>query len=68
MIILTLFRNLIHLTCNFINYKRDISFMNKITFDLSYEEMIKTKIMHLDDLHNFVVTTFLFELTYSFKM
>jgi hypothetical protein len=42
--------------------------MNKITFDLSYEEMIKTKIMHLDDLHNFVVTTFLFKLTYSFKM
>jgi hypothetical protein len=29
--------------------------MNKFTFDLSYEEMTKTEIMHLDELCNFVV-------------
>jgi hypothetical protein len=58
MVVLTLFTNLIHLTCSFINYKRDISFVNKITFDLSYEEMTKTKIMHLDELYNFVVDFF----------
>jgi hypothetical protein len=58
MVVLTLFINLIHLTCSFINYKRDISFVNKITFDLSYEEMTKTKIMHLDELYNFVVDFF----------
>jgi hypothetical protein len=41
MMVLTLFTNLIHLYCSFINYERDIGFMNKITFILSYEEMIK---------------------------
>jgi hypothetical protein len=50
-----LFTNLIHPTCRFINYKRDKGFVIKFTFDLSYEEMAKTKIMHLDELYNFVV-------------
>jgi hypothetical protein len=58
MVVLILFTNLIHLACSFINYKRDISFMNKFTFDLSYEEMTKTEIMHLDELCNFVVEFF----------
>jgi hypothetical protein len=52
---LTFFTNRIHLNCSFINYKRDISFVNKFTSDLSYEEMTKTKLMHLDELYNFVV-------------
>jgi hypothetical protein len=60
MVVLTLFTNLIHITCSFIiNYKRDISFVIKFTFDLSYEEMRKTKIMHLYELYNFVVEKFL---------
>jgi hypothetical protein len=58
MVVLTLFTNLIHLTCSFINYKRDLSFVNKFTFNLSYEEMTKTKIMYLDKLYNFVVENF----------
>jgi hypothetical protein len=41
MMVLTLFINLIHLSCSFINYEREIDFMNKFTFILSYEEMIK---------------------------
>jgi hypothetical protein len=41
MMVLTLCTNLIHLYCSFINYERDIGFMNKFTFILSYEEMIK---------------------------
>jgi hypothetical protein len=32
--------------------------MNKFTFTLSYEEMTKTKIIHLDELYNFVVENF----------
>jgi hypothetical protein len=32
--------------------------MNKITFDLLYEEMTKTKIMHLNEIYNFVVENF----------
>jgi hypothetical protein len=40
--VLTLFINLIHLSCSFINFERDISFINKFTFILSYEEMTKT--------------------------
>jgi hypothetical protein len=54
-VVLKLSTTLIHLTCSFLNYKRDISFVNKFTFDLSYEEMTKTKIMHLDEIYNFVV-------------
>jgi hypothetical protein len=39
MVVLTLlFINLIHLIFSFINYNRDIIFVNKFTFDLSYEE------------------------------
>jgi hypothetical protein len=39
--VLTLFKNLVYLFCSYINYERDTSFMNKFTFILSYEEMIK---------------------------
>jgi hypothetical protein len=58
MVVLTLFTNLIHLSCSFINYKRDVSFVNKFIFTLSYEEMTKIKIIHLDELYNFVVKIF----------
>jgi hypothetical protein len=68
MVVLTLFTNLIHLTCSFIKYKRYISFVNKFTFDLSYEEITKTNIMHLDELYKFVVENVLFELIFSFKI
>jgi hypothetical protein len=68
MVVLTLFTHLIHLTCSLINYKRDISFVNKFTFDLSYEEITKTNIMHLDELYKFVVENILFELIFSFKI
>jgi hypothetical protein len=37
MMVLTICTNLIHLSHSFINYERDISFMNKFTFILSYE-------------------------------
>jgi hypothetical protein len=40
-LVLILFINLMHLSCSFINYERDIVFMNKFTFILSYEEMTK---------------------------
>jgi hypothetical protein len=55
MIILILFTNLIHLCDSFINYERDICFVNKFIFILSNEEMSKTRIVHLDELYNFVV-------------
>ena len=58
MVVLTLFRNLIYLSCSFINYKRDVRFMNKFIFTLSYEEKTKTNIVHLDELYNFVVENF----------
>jgi hypothetical protein len=41
MMVLTICTNLIHLSRSFINYERDISFMNKFIFILSYEEMNK---------------------------
>jgi hypothetical protein len=41
MMVLTICTNLIHLSRSFINYERDIGFMNKFTFVLSYEEMFK---------------------------
>jgi hypothetical protein len=55
MIILILFTNLIYLSYSFINYERDIYFVNKFIFILSNKEMTKTKIVHLDELYNFVV-------------
>jgi hypothetical protein len=55
MIILILFTNLIYLSSSFINYERDICFVNKYTFILSNEEMYKIRIVHLDELYNFVV-------------
>jgi hypothetical protein len=41
MMVLTMCTNLIHLSRSFINYERDIGFMNKFIFLLSYEEMFK---------------------------
>jgi hypothetical protein len=41
MMVLTLFKNLVHLSYSFINYEKDIGFMNKFTFILSYKEIIK---------------------------
>jgi hypothetical protein len=41
MMVLTICINLILLSRSFINYERDIGFMNKIIFILSYEEMFK---------------------------
>jgi hypothetical protein len=55
MIILILFTNLIYLSYSFIKYERDICFVNKFTFILSNKEMSKTRIVHLDELYNFVV-------------
>jgi hypothetical protein len=39
--ILTICTNLIHLYRSFINYEKDICFMNKFIFILLYEEMFK---------------------------
>jgi hypothetical protein len=55
MIILILFTNLIYLSYSFINYERYICFVNKFTFILLNEEISKTRIVHLDELYNFVV-------------
>jgi hypothetical protein len=41
MMVLTIYTNLIHLSRSFINCERNIGFMNKFTFILSYEEMFK---------------------------
>jgi hypothetical protein len=37
--VLTICTNSIYLSHSFINYERDIGFMNKFIFILSYEEM-----------------------------
>ena len=58
MVVLTLFTNLIYLSSSFINYKRDVRFVNKFIFTLSYEEKTKTNIVNLDELYNFVVENF----------
>jgi hypothetical protein len=50
--VLTLFTNLVHHSCSFINYERDICLINKFTFILSYEKMIKIQIVHLDGYTN----------------
>jgi hypothetical protein len=39
MMVLTICTNSIHLSRSFINYERDIDFINKFIFILSYEEM-----------------------------
>jgi hypothetical protein len=41
MMVLTLFTILVHLSYSFINYEREIGFMNKFTFILSYKKIIK---------------------------
>jgi hypothetical protein len=48
--VLILFTNLIHLSRSFINYKREIYFVNKFTLTLSYEEIDKINFVHLDEL------------------
>jgi hypothetical protein len=41
MMVLTIYTNSIYLSRSFINYERDIGFMDKFIFSLSYEEMFK---------------------------
>ena len=57
-VVLTLFTNFIYLSCGFINYKRDINFVNNVTITLSDEEMSKIKVVDLDVFYNFVVDDF----------
>ena len=59
MVILIFFINLIYLSCSFINYKRDIKFVNKFILTLSNEDMIKINIVYLEKLYNFIIKTFL---------
>jgi hypothetical protein len=54
MMILTIYK-ILYISRNFINYKRDIDFMNKFIFILSYQEMFKIYIIHHDELYKFVV-------------
>jgi len=57
-VILTFFTKLICFSYSFINYKRDVKFVNKFIFTLSNEEMIKIKIVDIEKLYNFVVENF----------
>jgi hypothetical protein len=52
MMVLTICTNLIQLSRSFINYERDIGFINKFIFILSYKEMFKIYIIHHDELSN----------------
>jgi hypothetical protein len=63
--VLTICTNSIHLSRSFINYERDISFMNKFIFILSYEEMYKLYIMMS---YTNLLKTFSFELIFCFKI
>jgi hypothetical protein len=58
MMVLTIYINLIHLSRGFINYEREIGFMNKFIFILSYEEMFKIQIVHHNELYKFIVENF----------
>jgi hypothetical protein len=58
MMVLTICTNSIRLSRSFINYERDIGFMNKFIFILSYEEMFNIQIVHHDELYKFVVENF----------
>jgi hypothetical protein len=58
MMTLTICTNPIRLSRSFINYERDIGFMNKFIFILLYEEMFNIKIVHHDELYKFVVENF----------
>ena len=40
------------------NYKRDVNFVNNVTITLSDEEMIKTKVVDLDEFYNYMFMTF----------
>jgi hypothetical protein len=44
MMVLTICTKFIHISHSFINYERDIDFMNKFTFILSYEKYLKYKL------------------------
>ena len=57
-VVLTFFTNLICLYCSFINYKRDVKFMNKFIFTLSNEEMTKINVVDLEKLYKFVIENF----------
>jgi hypothetical protein len=58
MMVLTICTNHIHLSRSFINYERDIGFMNKFIFILLYEEIFNIKIIHHDEFYKFVVGNF----------
>jgi hypothetical protein len=58
--VLTLFTNLIYLSCSFIKlYERRVDFVNNVTIALSNEEMTKINFIDLKKLWNFVVKNFL---------
>jgi hypothetical protein len=58
--VITICTNSIRLSRSFINYERDIGFMNKFIFILSYEEIFNMHkfILHHDELYKFVVENF----------
>ncbi len=57
-VIVTLFIKFTYISFGFINYKRDVNFMNNITITLSDKEMTKIKIVCLDEFYNFYVHDF----------
>ena len=50
-----MFPDLIYISNGFINYERHVRFVNKFNLTLSNKKITITKIVHLDELHNFVV-------------
>jgi hypothetical protein len=68
MMVLTICTNVIHLSHSFIKYERDIGFMNKFIFILSYEKCSKYKLYIMMSYTNLYLKTFSFELIYCFKM
>jgi len=58
-ILIFFYKSYISLLCSFINYKRDVKFVNKFIFTLLNEEMTKIKVIDLQKLNNFVVENFL---------
>jgi hypothetical protein len=57
-VVVTLSINFTHHSYSFINYKRDVNFVNNVTTTLSDEEMTKIKIIDLDEFYNIFVHDF----------
>jgi hypothetical protein len=57
-VIVTLFTDFISLSYWFINYKKDEKFVNSVTITLLDEQMIKIKVVDLDQFYNFYVHDF----------